>query len=156
MTSGQRRGKPMGTQVAQSQARTLNRKSRAGFHTSFRANFTTNFSALAREPATVAVNLIVLIVLAIAAIFVAAPRPRAAAAASPVQATPGEMRSGALLLRDGDRFIEAPRLGTDIDLTVSGPTARARVTQVFNNPTDHWIEAVYVYPLPDGGAVDTL
>ena len=41
-------------------------------------------------------------------------------------------------------------------MTVSGPTLRARVTQVFRNPTKDWVEAVYVYPLPDGGAVDTL
>jgi Ca-activated chloride channel family protein len=41
-------------------------------------------------------------------------------------------------------------------MTVSGPTARARVTQLFHNPTDGWVEAIYVYPLPEGGAVDTL
>jgi Ca-activated chloride channel homolog len=39
---------------------------------------------------------------------------------------------------------------------VSGPTSRARVTQIFDNPTKEWVEAVYVNPLPDGGAVDTL
>ena len=33
---------------------------------------------------------------------------------------------------------------------------RARVTQIFHNPTDGWVEAVYVYPLPEGGAVDSL
>jgi Ca-activated chloride channel family protein len=71
--------------------------------------------------------------------------------------TPAEMRSGALLFKSTeDRYVEAPVLGTDVDLTVSGPTARARVSQIFYNPTDGWVEAVYVYPLPDGGAVDTL
>jgi Ca-activated chloride channel family protein len=70
---------------------------------------------------------------------------------------PGDMRSGALLLKsENDRFLEAPLVGTDVDMTVSGPTARARVTQIFHNPTDGWVEAVYVYPLPDGAAVDTL
>ena len=39
---------------------------------------------------------------------------------------------------------------------MSGPTARARVTQIFRNPTEGWVEAVYVYPLPEGGAVDSL
>ena len=39
---------------------------------------------------------------------------------------------------------------------MSGPTIRARVTQIFRNPTQDWVEAVYVYPLPEGGAVDTL
>src|SRR5262249_31241870 len=54
------------------------------------------------------------------------------------------------------RYVEARLVATDVDLVVSGPTARARVTQIFHNPTDGWVEAVYVYPLPDGGAVDTL
>jgi Ca-activated chloride channel family protein len=70
---------------------------------------------------------------------------------------PSEMRAGALLLKsEDDRFVEAPLVGTDVDVLVSGPTARARVTQIFHNPTDGWVEAVYVYPLPEGGAVDTL
>ncbi len=70
---------------------------------------------------------------------------------------PADMRAGTLLLRDGETaLVEAPRLGTDIDITVSGPTARARVTQMFRNPGEGWVEAIYVYPLPDGAAVDTL
>jgi Ca-activated chloride channel family protein len=71
--------------------------------------------------------------------------------------TPGEVRSGSLLLKtDGDVTLDATRLGIDVDLTVSGPTVRARVTQIFKNPTQNWVEATYVYPLPEGGAVDTL
>jgi Ca-activated chloride channel homolog len=72
-------------------------------------------------------------------------------------ARPGEARSGSLLLKgEGDAYTEAARLGIDVDVTVSGPTLRARVTQVFRNTTKDWVEATYVYPLPDGGAVDTL
>jgi Ca-activated chloride channel homolog len=75
----------------------------------------------------------------------------------PVFVTPGEVRSGALLLRsENDRFVAAPLVATDVDLVVSGPTARGRVSQIFHNPTDGWVEAVYVYPLPEGGAVDSL
>src|SRR5207302_6538224 len=71
--------------------------------------------------------------------------------------TPGEMRAGSLLLKsEGDRYVEAPLVGTDLDVVVSGPTIRARVSQIFHNPTDGFVEAVYVYPLPEGGAVDTL
>jgi Ca-activated chloride channel family protein len=69
---------------------------------------------------------------------------------------PGEARSGSLLLKTDDGYADAARLGIDVDLTVSGPTVRARVTQIFRNPTQDWVEAVYVYPLPSGGAVDTL
>src|ERR1700712_3665465 len=69
---------------------------------------------------------------------------------------PGDARSGSLLLKTDEGYNDASRLGIDVDLTVSGPTIRARVTQIFRNPTQNWVEAVYVYPLPDGGAVDTL
>src|SRR5258708_321511 len=72
-------------------------------------------------------------------------------------AGPADVRSGTLLLKnDGDRTTEATRLGIDVDLTVSGPTVRARVTQIFKNPTQNLVEATYVYPLPAGGLVDTL
>jgi Ca-activated chloride channel family protein len=78
-------------------------------------------------------------------------------AESPTFAIPGDVRSGSLLLKtDGDGASEATRLGIDVDLTVSGPTVRARVTQIFKNPTQNWVEATYVCPLPEGGAVDTL
>ncbi|TCU62555.1 Ca-activated chloride channel family protein [Bradyrhizobium sp. R2.2-H] len=69
---------------------------------------------------------------------------------------PGEARSGSLLLKDDGAYTEAIRLGTDIDITVSGPTLRARVTQLFRNPTKDWVAATYVYPLAANGAVDTL
>jgi len=73
-------------------------------------------------------------------------------------AEPGDVTSGALMMRakGGDQVVEAVRLGTDIDMTVSGLTVRTRVTQAFRNDTDHWVEAVYVYPLPDDGGVDAL
>ncbi|MDE2329995.1 MAG: marine proteobacterial sortase target protein, partial [Bradyrhizobium sp.] len=79
--------------------------------------------------------------------------------AEDLQATitkPSEARSGSLLFKTDDGYVDATRLGVDVDLTVSGPTIRARVTQIFRNPTQDWIEATYVYPLPTGGAVDTL
>ena len=122
-------------------------------------------------PWRAALELVSMIVLAIAAILAALAQARATDGAAQAQfapsvapshvaapyVTPAEMRSGSLLLRaDAGRNVEAPLLATDIDVTVSGPTARARVTQLFHNPTDHWVEAVYVYPLPEGGAVDTL
>ena len=102
----------------------------------------------------------------LAASLATAPRAAAEGAAGktasapvsvPAFVTPGEVRAGALLLKsENDRYVEAPLVATDVDLVVSGPTARARVSQIFHNPTDGWIEAVYVYPLPEGGAVDTL
>lgn len=69
---------------------------------------------------------------------------------------PPDARSGTLLLKEDGATTEAIRLGIDVDVTVSGPTLRARVTQIFRNPTKDWVEATYVYPLATGGAVDTL
>src|SRR5882757_4070158 len=117
-----------------------------------------------RRMATAARYFVLGNLVAIAAFLSAAPRAQAegpaantAAKPVPVFVTPGEMRSGALLLKsENERYVEAPLVGTDVDLVVSGPTARARVTQIFHNPTDGWVEAVYVYPLPEGSAVDTL
>ena len=87
----------------------------------------------------------------------AAGKAASVSASVPAFVTPGQVRAGALLLKsENDRYVEAPLVATDVDLVVSGPTARARVTQIFHNPTDGWVEAVYVYPLPEGGAVDTL
>lgn len=66
--------------------------------------------------------------------------------------------SGTLMLRGKGVATAMPalRLGTDMDVTVSGQTARIRVTQAFRNTGDRWMEAAYLYPLPDDGAVDSL
>src|SRR3546814_12455317 len=34
--------------------------------------------------------------------------------------------------------------------------ARATVRQVFHNPSDRWLEGIYVFPLPERPAVDRL
>lgn len=98
--------------------------------------------------------LMFLAALALAALFAFPAR----AATAPIFVKPGDVRAGSLLLKTSEdgKYVAAPRVATDIDVTVSGPTARARVTQIFHNPTDGWVEAVYVYPLPEGSAVDTL
>ena len=69
-----------------------------------------------------------------------------------------EVRSGTLLFQavEEGKYVQAPLVGTDIDVSVSGATARTRVTQHFFNPTDSWVEGVYVFPLPENSAVDTL
>jgi Ca-activated chloride channel family protein len=96
--------------------------------------------------------------MAIAAFFVSLQARGEAQTLSPSQISPSQMKSGSLLIRSGEDsyFAEAPRLGADYDLTVSGPTIRGRVTQIFQNNTEGWVEAVYVYPLPEDGAVDSL
>lgn len=71
---------------------------------------------------------------------------------------PNEAGTGTLLLKTAipGCYVEAPRVATGIDVDISGPIARTRVTQRFRNPADGWVEGLYVFPLPDGSAVDTL
>ena len=66
--------------------------------------------------------------------------------------------SGTLRLRDGTSagYTEATRLGTDVEVRVSGQMMRVKVVQAFRNTGRSWVEASYVYPLPEDGAVDTL
>ncbi|KKW92046.1 marine proteobacterial sortase target protein [Sphingobium chungbukense] len=78
--------------------------------------------------------------------------------ASDVEADPDAIGSGTLMLRGKGvaNAMPAMRLGTDMDVTVSGQIARVRVTQAFRNGSSQWMEASYLYPLPDDGAVDSL
>jgi Ca-activated chloride channel family protein len=65
---------------------------------------------------------------------------------------------GSLMLRtqhDGV-FLPAPVLETRVQIRVTGLIARATVTQRFHNPTQEWLEGVYVFPLSDKAAVDGL
>jgi Ca-activated chloride channel family protein len=75
-----------------------------------------------------------------------------------VLVTPDEAGTGTLLLRSKEpgKYIEAPRLKTDVEIEVSGLIARAKITQRFENPSDKWVEGIYVYPLSQGAAVDAL
>ncbi|MEM7765075.1 MAG: marine proteobacterial sortase target protein [Pseudomonadota bacterium] len=73
---------------------------------------------------------------------------------------PEQAGTGTLLLalptQSAASFRVAPRLSTGIDLKVVGDIARATVTQTFLNPTDDWVEATYVFPLPADAAVDHM
>ena len=69
---------------------------------------------------------------------------------------PEEMSAGGLLLRDSEGLREAPTLSTTVSIEVSGLIARTRISQRFGNPTDAWVEGVYVFPLPERSTVDGL
>ena len=100
---------------------------------------------------------IAVVLVGFAALFLSFEPVWSAQGAQATTASLSDARSGTLLLKtDEAGTAEATRLGIDVDLTVSGPTVRARVTQIFRNPTQDWVEATYVYPLPAGGAVDRL
>ena len=71
---------------------------------------------------------------------------------------PGDLGTGGLLLhsKEPGNYVEAPALATDVEIDVTGPVARTRVTQRFENPSEGWVEGIYVFPLPADSAVDTL
>ncbi|GJD59385.1 marine proteobacterial sortase target protein [Methylobacterium dankookense] len=86
------------------------------------------------------------LVAALLALFAGAPPARAL-----------EAGGGTLLLRHaGDQPVEAPRLAADAAIAVSGPTARATITQAFRNTTADWVEGTYLFPLPEDAAVDSM
>lgn len=45
---------------------------------------------------------------------------------------------------------------SEVHIAVTGPIVRTTVTQTFHNTTGRCVEGVYVYPLPEMSAVDTL
>jgi Ca-activated chloride channel homolog len=70
--------------------------------------------------------------------------------------TPGEAESGTLLMRVDDGLVAAPLLRTAVRMQLTGLINRVTLRQQFNNATDEWMEAIYVFPLPDNAAVDHL
>ncbi len=65
---------------------------------------------------------------------------------------------GALqILGDDGRVAGAcPLKHTEVDADIIGFVGRVTVRQVFHNPTDRKIEAIYVFPLPQTAAVDDM
>jgi Ca-activated chloride channel family protein len=59
-------------------------------------------------------------------------------------------------LGEGKEIFKAPTLKTDVDVTVQGLLTTTTVKQHFINPTSSYMEATYLFPLPDKSAVDHL
>ena len=64
-----------------------------------------------------------------------------------------DVGSGELLWRSPQGLVPLPVLDIDVELTVTGVLLRGSVTQVFHNPTSQTIEAIYVFPLPEGATI---
>ncbi len=70
---------------------------------------------------------------------------------------PENVRGGELLVAmENGQLQSAPHLSQQVSIEVSGITARVKVEQRFVNNGQNWIEAVYVFPLPDESSVDHL
>lgn len=64
--------------------------------------------------------------------------------------------SGQLAILGAKTATTCPLQHTGVKADVSGYVARVSVTQVFQNPTDTKIEALYTFPLPEKAAVDSM
>jgi len=51
---------------------------------------------------------------------------------------------------------DATTLATNVSMSISGPILRAKVRQVFRNPSQFWSEGIYTFPLPEQAVVDRL
>ena len=61
------------------------------------------------------------------------------------------------IIGDGGKLLGAcPLKQTDVSADVAGFVGRVTVQQIFHNPTERKIEAVYVFPLPQDAAVDSM
>jgi len=95
------------------------------------------------------------LVLACAIGVCAVPRADDAARATEV----GEARAvteGRLRAQDGKKLVDVPLKHTDVAIDIAGYLADVRVTQTFQNPYEHKIDAVYLFPLPTNAAVNHM
>jgi Ca-activated chloride channel homolog len=73
------------------------------------------------------------------------------------QITLNDVRSGELLVLTTPGYYEpATLLSSDINIDITGMVARVTLSQRFENTSNTWAEALYVFPLPEDAAVDTL
>lgn len=66
----------------------------------------------------------------------------------------GESGEGRLVTRVEGKLVDIPLEHTDVQIRIDGPIAEAKVTQRFKNPSSTKIEAVYLFPLPTGAAIN--
>lgn len=66
-----------------------------------------------------------------------------------------DVAGGELLVRsgDGDLYARTPLLHQQVDITIHGMIAETVLRQRFKNDSDQWLEAVYVFPLPEESGV---
>ncbi|HIC39957.1 MAG TPA: marine proteobacterial sortase target protein [Piscirickettsiaceae bacterium] len=68
-----------------------------------------------------------------------------------------EVESGSIIytLNDRSSFTQMA-LDTKVQMDITGTINRTKLSQTFVNPSNEWVEGVYVFPLPVNSAVDHL
>ena len=67
-----------------------------------------------------------------------------------------DVENGQLLLRSDTELSSAILISTDVKISISGTISRTIVSQRFINTGEVWAEGVYVFPVGENSAVDTL
>ena len=68
-----------------------------------------------------------------------------------------DVHRGSLVAEGANGLVLAmPLVSTDVTIKVTGPIARTTIQQKFQNDSDQWIEALYLFPLPENAAVDRM
>ncbi|MCC6996938.1 MAG: VWA domain-containing protein [Deltaproteobacteria bacterium] len=83
-------------------------------------------------------------------------KPAGAKGALTSGAAAGQPTEGTLATREGKRVIEVPLAHTEVTIRARGHLADVEVVQSFVNPFPRKIEAVYMFPLPTGAAVNAM
>ena len=108
----------------------------------------------ARHPYRPVRSLLILAGIAMLGMLILAPSSsRSDGAISSVGETPGELQ---ILGPDQKPAGFCPLQHTDVTASIAGFVARVLVRQTFHNPSTGKIEAVYIFPLPQDSAVDSM
>ena len=67
-----------------------------------------------------------------------------------------DVESGQLLMRSGNELSSSILLSTDVKISVAGSSSRTIISQRFINTGETWAEGVYVFPIGENSAVDTM
>ena len=68
-----------------------------------------------------------------------------------------EVKSGAIIYTLSDQStLTQVALDTKVQMDITGTMNRVKLSQTFTNPSNDWVEGVYVFPLPANSAVDHL
>ena len=71
---------------------------------------------------------------------------------------PSDAQRGELLFREKEDapWRAVPMLSTEVEIGIGGASARTALVQRFKNTSPNWLEGIYVFPLPETAAVDSL
>lgn len=64
-----------------------------------------------------------------------------------------DVESGTVFIKQENGYVPVLAQSSDFDVEINGLVADISLKQVFSNPTNEFVEAIYVFPLAEGSAV---